>query len=315
MKFRKIQAATLFSCLALSSTSLYAFENVAYVETNSNALSNVACFVDSQTQKPFFDTAVIFALNVDGSDPNNAQISINSQDHTLLTQTNEIQALQSQGIKVVAAILGNHQYAGWSTVSTQAGAENFAKAVSQVVNQYGFNGIAIDDEYTKENTDNPFNPNSTLMIVKALSQLKDFHGKSIQYVLLPLNGGEVNRQAEILNAKDMNGKRLSAYLTSATPGFYTDNTTSVSLEPYKAYGFSSEQLYLSVASPSADSSDQLTNEAISQAGIIEAHRVMPEGWGGFMVYNLNINSFDFLRQAYTNLYPNSSLSLKPHCLR
>jgi hypothetical protein len=37
------------------------FEHMAYVEVNSNSLSNVGCYVHSDTRKPYFNTASIFA--------------------------------------------------------------------------------------------------------------------------------------------------------------------------------------------------------------------------------------------------------------
>ena len=54
----------------------YSFNNIAYVEVNNDALSNISCYLLSSTavtmkSRPFFSTAVIFAANINAFDPKN----------------------------------------------------------------------------------------------------------------------------------------------------------------------------------------------------------------------------------------------------
>ncbi len=87
--------------------------NMSYVEVNSNALSNVGCYLRQSNHQPFFAMTSIFAANINGDDPNNPVIYFNPQVHALM-QTSQVKALQNQHIKVLMTLLGNHENAGWS---------------------------------------------------------------------------------------------------------------------------------------------------------------------------------------------------------
>ena len=112
MKINKLIKTLFLTYVCCFVSVSYAFRNVAYVETNTNALSNVSCFVQSDTKKPFFDTAVIFAANIHGTDPNKPTIYLNPQDSKLLNDTKQISSLQKKGIKVLVTLLGDHQNSG-----------------------------------------------------------------------------------------------------------------------------------------------------------------------------------------------------------
>ena len=68
----------------------FAFNHMAYVEVNDHDLSNVGCFIHSQSNQPYFDMAGIFAANVNGTDPNHPEIYFNPQVDHVLNHTNSI---------------------------------------------------------------------------------------------------------------------------------------------------------------------------------------------------------------------------------
>lgn len=56
--------------------------------------------------------------------------------------------LQSQGIKVLLTVTNGHASVGWSQFTNQTDAQAFADYLAGIVNQYGLDGIDIDDEYS-----------------------------------------------------------------------------------------------------------------------------------------------------------------------
>ncbi|MCL9780766.1 glycosyl hydrolase family 18 protein [Vibrio sp. S4M6] len=278
----------------------YAFNNVAYVETNDNALSNVACFVQTQKSQdgktsyttPFFNEAVIFAANIHGSDPNNPSVYLNKQDDALLNDTTQVATLQSKGIKVLAALLGDHENSGWSCMTDANDAKVFADKIADFVQKYHLDGIAIDDEYstcTKNDT-------SMIMIVQALKQNPKFTGKVIQKVLLWDKGLFATTYGQY-NVK------LADFLDSATPGYYPGDNSAI--EPYTNYGMSQNDLYASVSTTYTDS--------VSAASV--AKNAIQQGYGGLMVFNLTANSTDYVKSLAKAEYGSDNISVTPNCLK
>lgn len=101
-----------------------------------------------------------------------------------------ISFLQSQSIKVLLTILNGHTSVGWSQFTNQQDAQAFADYLAGIVNQYGLDGIDIDDEYS---TGTP-QSNSLVMVTSLLR--KAMPGKLItkalwsdlQYFGVPWNG-------------------------------------------------------------------------------------------------------------------------------
>ncbi len=287
--FNKLIAVFFFSSVF---TISYAFRNIAYVEVNQNALSNVGCFIQDTTNKPFFDTAVIFSANIHGADPNNPNIYLNPETNKLLNDTQQVSFLQQKGIKVLVALLGDHQNAGWSCVTTPEAANKFAENIANFVDKYKLDGVAIDDEYSNCST----NSQSMLMIAKALKQNQKFKGKTLQKVLLPLD------YSNFIVSYGKQNVRLADFLDSATPGYYPGNRFI--LLPYLLLGMTRNTLFGSV-------STTLTNE---QAAKSYAAKTLKRGWGGLMVFNLTAQSASFVNALEEGEYGKRDISVLPNCL-
>lgn len=118
---------------------------VAYIEVNTNNLTNVGDYVLTDGSN-VFDIAIIFAANIDYT--TKAILYNNPQVQALLNDAaHNIVPLQQKGIKVLLSILGNHAGAGVSNFPTQAAAAAFAAQVRDEVNKYGLDGVDIDDEF------------------------------------------------------------------------------------------------------------------------------------------------------------------------
>jgi hypothetical protein len=118
----------------------------AYVEVNSNELRTVGDYELADGSNAF-DVAIIFAANIN-SDGNAATLHLNDQvTATLENADTQIRPLQDKGIKVTLSLLGNHQAAGFANFPSQPAAAAFADQVAAVVEQYGLDGVDIDDEW------------------------------------------------------------------------------------------------------------------------------------------------------------------------
>ncbi|RKE59366.1 endo-beta-N-acetylglucosaminidase H [Microbacterium sp. AG238] len=119
---------------------------VAYVEVNSNELRTVGDYELADGSNAF-DVAIIFAANIN-HDGTGAVLHLNDQvTATLEDADTQIRPLQDKGIKVTLSLLGNHQTAGFANFPSQAAAAAFADQVAAVVEQYGLDGVDIDDEW------------------------------------------------------------------------------------------------------------------------------------------------------------------------
>ena len=122
---------------------------IAYIEVNSNNLTNVGRYTLTTDGSNAFDIANIFAANTkwNGTD---TTLFINPAITTILNDLdNNVHPLQNKGIKVVLSILGGGEGAGVANFASQAKAAVFASEVTAIVNQYGLDGIDIDDEYAE----------------------------------------------------------------------------------------------------------------------------------------------------------------------
>jgi hypothetical protein len=133
------------------------FSNVAYVEVNTNDFANVGCYV-LEDGSQFFDVACIFAANINeaGGVPS---LYLNPQVSNVLNDTDAVKVLQELGITVLLTVLGNYEDAGWSCFTDESVATAWAQELADCVEQYGLDGIDIDDEYST------CTPNDTSLIM------------------------------------------------------------------------------------------------------------------------------------------------------
>ncbi|KAL9063890.1 MAG: hypothetical protein Q9157_008041 [Trypethelium eluteriae] len=132
--------------------------SVAYVEVNDNSITNVGDYTLADGSNAF-DIAIIFAANINYNGSSAVLYNNPNVQAVLDDADNQIRPLQAKGIKVLLSILGNHQGAGISNFATQAAAADFASQVSDALNQYGLDGVDLDDEYADYGTNGTPQPN------------------------------------------------------------------------------------------------------------------------------------------------------------
>jgi hypothetical protein len=281
----------LIVIFATNSASAQNPVNIAYVEVNSNALSNVGCYTLEKNKTKFFDIATIFAANISGDDPNDPQIFFNPQVSHLLNETQQVKDLQSKGIKVLLTLLGNHQKAGWSGISQPNAAKGFADRLADMVQKYGLDGIDIDDEYSRYAATYP---RSIVMIAEALVSNPKFKGKILSKALF--------RDREVFQAT-YNNHKLADFLNYGWEMTYGYQNVRARLNPYLDYGMSMSTLTIGVS----------TNNNPDVGGRLTA-AVKQNGFGGVMVYNVTRNSASYLSQIASIEY-DQGVNVDIDCLR
>lgn len=264
--------------------------NMAYVEVNDNALSNVGCYTLSSNKTPFFSMATIFAANINGDDPNDPRIFFNPQVSRLLNETHQVKDLQSKGIKVLLTLLGNHKNAGWSCITQPRAAKDFADRIADVAQKYGLDGIDIDDEYSKCAP----NQTSMVMIAEALSNNPKFRGKILSKALF--------RDREFFQATYHNHK-LADFLNYGWEMSYWSEDARARLNPYLGYGMPKTSLIIGVN----------TNNSPAVVANLTAY-VKQNGLGGVMVFNVTRDSGSYLSQI-ANIEYNQVVNVDANCLR
>jgi hypothetical protein len=140
---------------------------VVYVEVNDNSILNAGKY-SLTSGEPVFDIAIIFAANINWAGGRES-LYLNEQVQTLLDHADEqIRQLQAKGIKVLLSILGNHTVAGISNFQSEEGAQQFAEQVRATVEEYGLDGVDLDDEYADYTGDRQPNGDSIGWVISAL---------------------------------------------------------------------------------------------------------------------------------------------------
>jgi hypothetical protein len=224
--------ALTYSLLGLASPSLClaANFNMSYVEVNSNPLENVACYIRADNHQPFFAITSVFAVNINGMDPNNPQLFFNPQARAVL-ESSQVKNVQEKGIKVLVTLLGNHQNAGWSCMTDEAAAKKFADTIVNMVNQYHLDGVDIDDEYS-DCTPNNY---SMIMLAQAIKSHPNFKGKLLTKALYG--------DSDYFEAR-YNGHRLADYLNYGWEMTYYSDDFDNRLSTYLQNGLSQNQLMI-----------------------------------------------------------------------
>ncbi len=124
-------------------------QNFCYVEVNDNNLLNVGAYTLTNSGKPAFDSAIIFAgnINYDASKGRTYIYNNNNVTKVLNDVNTYVRPLQQKGIKVLLSLIGNHQGVGILNFQNQAAAKDFALQVANTVYTYGLDGVDFDDEY------------------------------------------------------------------------------------------------------------------------------------------------------------------------
>ena len=118
--------------------------SVCYLPTNSADASSLGDYI-LKDGNCLFDIGILFAANINGT--SDAPVLYLNDTVTTALQSGVIESLQSEGMKVILTILGNHQEAGISNLTT-AGVASFSSQLVTLVNDYNLDGLDFDDEYS-----------------------------------------------------------------------------------------------------------------------------------------------------------------------
>lgn len=275
----------LFSSLLACATSAALFftvaaktgpTTVAYIEVNSNNLTNVGRYTLNDGSNAF-DIAIIFAANTkwNGTD---TTLYINPAITTIFDDlAHNVVPLQQQGIKVLLSILGGGEGAGVANFASQAKAAVFAQEVTAVVNQYGLDGVDIDDEdveYGCSGCTDPTSPNA----------------QSIGWFISALR-------------EDLPDKLITYYFIGPSSTYLSEDPASVgaqlnySYNPY--YGTYNAPtvpgLVKQFLSPAAV---DVTSTSTSDAAAF-ASSTVAQGYGCYMTYNLGAGNDSSYISAFT----------------
>lgn len=164
--------------------------------------------------------------------------------------------LQAQGIAVLLTFLNNHDSSGWSEFATPTDASNFAAQLQYVVDTYGFDGIDIDDEYSK----GPAQPNSLAMVTTLIRQ------QMPQTLLSKALWADLDTFDERYE-----GSGLAQTLSCGWEMSY-GNDPQGALPPYVAKGMAPRSLAYGFQAPSGDPTGSIA-------------WLKENGYAGFMVYD------------------------------
>lgn len=286
----KLVRTSLLSLAALYTSSALSF-NMSYVEVNSNALSNVGCYIRSDNQQPFFDAVSIFAGNINGSDPNAPQLFFNPNVEAVL-QSSQVKNLQAQGIKVLMTLLDNHENAGWSCMTDSTAIQQFANDVVTMVNTYQFDGVDIDDEYAACQT----NDYSLIRIAQAIKANPAFKGKLLTKALY---------EDSAYFKASYQGHRLADYLDYGWEMSYSDDQFADRLAVYLQNGMTPSRVMLGAWTAVTYPTPYQIAQYNTQNSL-----------AGTMVYDITSTSQDYLTQIFQGqLGSNVNVTVTPGCLQ
>lgn len=137
---------------------------------NTNPLQTMAITLD-KSGKPLYDAVILFSSNINfNNETGRVYIYHNENVQAVLDNTDKyIKPLRERGIKVILSILGNWDKSGVANLSDET-AKDFAQQIKQCCDVYGLDGVMLDDEYSRYET-NPVPPGFVVPSVDALSRL------------------------------------------------------------------------------------------------------------------------------------------------
>ena len=240
------------------------------MEINNTEIDSVGLYQNNG--KPIFDIAIMFAANIRGEN-GKADLFFNPQyDRQLHENKSQIEDLQKQGVKVLMSVLNDHRDAGWACFRNYEDAEEFALELKAAVNKYGLDGIEIDDEYDK--CEQKFQ-NSLAMVTTAIKR-----AMPDKLLVKSLWSDLIYFQAEY------EGHTLGQNLDMGWEMSYWA-PCEARAERYLAY--------MDRSKIGVGASTSMNKKETAQ----DVHRCVVEGGygGGFMVFNLGRNHFDWLDTA------------------
>lgn len=249
--------------------------SIAYVEVNNDELANVGRYTVANGANAF-DVAIIFAANINSEDGKAVLVKNENVQRTLDQAATQIRPLQAKGIKVSLSVLGNHQGVGLANFTSKAAARDFAAQVAATVEQYGLDGVDLDDEYSDYGVNGTPQPNDQSIgwLVSALRA--DMPGKLISFY-------DIGPSSDALKTANPSiGKKLD-YAWNPYYGTYTAPTIP---------GLPKSKL--SAAAVDIQNTPQATAVTLAQ-------RTKADGYGVFMTYNLPGGDESAYVSSFTNV--------------
>ncbi|MCO1334495.1 glycosyl hydrolase family 18 protein [Microbulbifer sp. OS29] len=274
---RKNEVRTLGATLCKSDVlqQSESLPKVAYVEVNNNDIANAGCFTESDGSQ-LFDIAIIFAANIN-YDGQKAILHFNDQVSELLDNNlSAVQDLQAKGAQVVLSVLGNQQNAGWSCFADEQSADDFAQQLKEAVDQYGLDGIDIDDEYSQ------CSQTYSDSLVKVTSALREKMPNKI--ISKALWSDTDAFQAE------WNGKKLGDQLTYGWEMSYWQGSSCTSrIQKYINLGVDKSKLGVGAST--------VLNSATAASALATCNESNALG-GGTMIFNVTKDSVSYLSTVW-----------------
>jgi hypothetical protein len=257
---------------------------MAYVGVNNDSLANVGCYT-LEDGRQLFDFAAIFAANINADENGNPVLFFNPQVNQVLNNTNDVKTLQDLGISVVLSVLNNWAPVGWSEFTSQATAQKFVAQLQGAVEQYGLDGIDIDDEYS---TGTP-NDTSLAMVTTLMRQT----------MTATIVSKALWSDSQYFGPT-WNGHGLAGNLVYGWEMSYGDQDYSGRLQPYVDAGMTKNELAIGVKTDGND-------------GAAAAKFVRQNGYGGVMVFTVSNSSGTYLSTVSQALYSQNTM-VKTNCL-
>lgn len=262
---------------------------VCYVEVNNHNLLNTGAYTLKTGGQQLFDIAIVFAANVNYDVARGRTVLYNNNNVTkvLANRDTYIKPLQDKGIKVLLSILGNHQGAGISNLTSRAAARDFAQQLAHTVNTYGLDGIDFDDEFSDYGNNGTGQPNDSSFVMLTEELRTVMPDKIISFYYY---GPAASRQS-------WNGKRVGDYVNYSWNASY--GTYSVPNVP---------PLTKSQLGPAAT----WINNTLGAVATANATRTVTEGYGIYLYYDLHgYNEEGYLSGPAFGLYGDSAKLTSP----
>jgi Glycosyl hydrolases family 18 len=139
---------------------------------NSANIADVGYHTLARTGANTFDIGIYFASNINYDVAHSRPLLVFNQQDSLniIGHPEWIASVHSHGIKLLMSVLGNHQGAGLSNLTSQAMVNDFADQIIAAENKYKFDGVDFDDEYADYGDNNTPQPNdsSFILLLEAL---------------------------------------------------------------------------------------------------------------------------------------------------